>query len=107
MRYQIDFCEAGRRYVPTVGLDGDVMLEQIARFGAPVNPPPLLVLLGGRRRSICRGLIESNCLSFSGLNWKRLRIHGIQAGSSAFKRTDQGYPAASHTLVRMDSSSCP
>ena len=38
---------------------------------------------------------------------KQLRIHGIQAGSSAFKRTDQGYPAASHTLVRMDRSSCP
>jgi hypothetical protein len=48
MRNQIDFREARRCYVPTAGLDGDVMLEQIARFGAPVNPPPLLVLLGGQ-----------------------------------------------------------
>src|SRR5580700_6904447 len=48
MRNQIDFREARRGYVPTVGLDGDVMLEQIARFGAPVNPPPLLVLLRGQ-----------------------------------------------------------
>jgi len=32
---------------------------------------------------------------------------GIQAGSSAFNRTDQGYPAASHTLVSTLSSSCP
>ena len=30
---------------------------------------------------------------------KRLRIQGIHVGSSAFNRTDQGYPAASHTLV--------
>jgi len=48
MRNHIDFREAWRRYVPTVGLDGDVMLAQIARFGAPVNPPPFLVLLGGQ-----------------------------------------------------------
>src|SRR5713226_5232059 len=46
MRDQIDFREAGRRYVPAVGLHRDVMLQQIARLGAPVNPPPLLRLLG-------------------------------------------------------------
>src|SRR5260370_33234007 len=47
MRNQIDFCKAGGLHVPAVGLHRDVMLQQIARLGASVNPPPLLVLLGG------------------------------------------------------------
>ncbi len=46
MRDPIDFREAGRRYLPTIRLYRDGMLQQIARLGAPVNPPPLLVLLG-------------------------------------------------------------
>jgi len=53
------------------------------------------------RRSICRGLMRSNCFSISGLTWNRLRIQGIHNGSSAFNRTDQGYPAASQTDARI------
>ncbi len=57
------------------------------------------------RRSICRGLIRSNCLAVSARKRKRLRIHGIHCGKSAFNRTDQEYPAASHTAVKTASVS--
>ena len=45
MRDQIDFGEAWGLHVPAVGLHWDVMLQQVARLGASVNPPSLLVLL--------------------------------------------------------------
>ena len=37
MRDQIDLCKAGRFDIPVVGLDRDVVFEQGARFGAPVE----------------------------------------------------------------------
>src|ERR1039458_9923826 len=47
-------------------------------------------------RSICRALMPSSCFSIGGVIRWRLRIQGIQLGSKAFSRTDQGYPAAFH-----------
>ena len=46
MRDQIDFGEAGLANVPVVGLDGNVMLQQGARFGPTVDPFFELALLG-------------------------------------------------------------
>src|SRR6266446_6063725 len=46
MRDKVDFRETRRGHVPAVGLHRDVVLQQIAGLGAPVNPPPLLGLLG-------------------------------------------------------------
>jgi hypothetical protein len=50
----------------------------------------------GNRRSICRALIPSNCLSVSALGWYSWRIHGIQIGRIAFSRTDHGYGQSTH-----------
>jgi hypothetical protein len=63
----------------------------------PLDPS---VVTSRSRRSICRGLIARNSRSISRPIPKRLRIHGIHAGSIAFRRTDQGYPAASHPAVQ-------
>ena len=46
MRDQIDFGEAGLANVPVVGLDGNVMLQQGARFGPTVDPFFELALFG-------------------------------------------------------------
>src|SRR5712671_520886 len=45
MRNQIHFRETRSSDVPAVGLHRNVVLEQIARLGAPVNPPSPLRLL--------------------------------------------------------------
>src|SRR6266702_1435100 len=45
MRNQIHFRETRSRHVPAIGLHRNVVLEQIARLGAPVNPPSPLRLL--------------------------------------------------------------
>lgn len=45
MGYQVDLAEPGRGHVPTVGLDRDVVLQQTARLGAPLDPPFALALL--------------------------------------------------------------
>ena len=46
MRDQIDFGETRLPNVPAIGLDGNVMLQQGARFGPTVDPFFELVLLG-------------------------------------------------------------
>src|SRR5580693_3098197 len=44
MRDQVDFCETGTLHVPAIRLHWNVVLEQIARFGTPVDSPSLLRL---------------------------------------------------------------
>ena len=48
MRDQVYFGEPGTLHIPGVGLHRNLMLEQIARLGAPVKAPPLLGLLGSQ-----------------------------------------------------------
>jgi hypothetical protein len=43
----------------------------------------------------------------SGTMPMRFRIHRIQVGRIAFSRTDQGYPAASHTATKTPSAFRP
>src|SRR6266446_9190946 len=45
MRHQVDLAEPGRCHIPTIGLHRDVMLQQRAGLGAPVNTPFALALL--------------------------------------------------------------
>jgi hypothetical protein len=48
-------------------------------------------------RSICRALMVRNWASTAGDNARRFRAQGSHCGSSAFNRTDHGYPAATQT----------
>ena len=44
MGYQIDFRETGTVHIPAIGLHRNMVLEQIARLGTPVNPSPPVCL---------------------------------------------------------------
>ena len=48
MRHEIDLGEAGDGHVPAIGLEGDVMFEQGARLGAPVQPLAELAAVRGQ-----------------------------------------------------------
>src|SRR2546430_2256866 len=45
MRHQVDLAEPWRSHIPTIGLHRDMMLQQSAGLGAPVNTPFPLALL--------------------------------------------------------------
>ena len=55
--------------------------------------------MAARRRSIWRGLMARSCWHTVAESRRRRRAQGSHRGSSAFSRTDQGYPAASQIVV--------
>ena len=48
MRDQVDLREARYLHIPVIGLERDVMFEQGARLGAPVEPPSQLRFVGAQ-----------------------------------------------------------
>jgi hypothetical protein len=59
------------------------------------------------RRSICRALIFRSWLSTPGLIGKCFLTQGSQGGINALSRTDHGYPAASHTPAKINTTFAP
>ena len=99
MRKQISFREARSLHIPAVGLHRNVVFEQIAGLGAPVEAPsPLRLVRLQPPVHLPRTDLQQLPLDLRP-QAIRLRIQGIHSGNNAFKRTDQGYPAASHTAV--------
>ena len=90
MRDQVDLGEAGRRDVPVLRPDGDVMFEQGAGLGAAIEPAADLAF-AGLQATIDRAGADPAQLAFHGGRMgKRRRAQGSHTGSSAWRRVDQG-----------------
>jgi hypothetical protein len=98
LRPPIDPGEAGNRHIPPSGPAGDGVLQPDRGLDAPgsafAHPPPVGLW---SRRSICRRLRVRSCLSSPGGGWAQ----GSHSGRRAFRRTDQGYPAAVQMAARL------
>ena len=85
----------GWRDIPALGLHRDVMLEQRPRLRPPIHPRAELPLVRLQPPiDLARADRAAAPRSVAGVSRNRRRAHGSHAGSSAFSRTDQGYPAA-------------
>jgi hypothetical protein len=85
---EIDLGEAGGRDVPPVRLEGDVVLQQRARLGPPVQPRRELTPVRGQP-PIYLARADGQHLSLHGRPQPQ-RAQGSHRGSRALSRTDHG-----------------
>ena len=76
--------------IPRVGFDGNVVLEQGVRFGAPVEAFFQLALFGLESPVDGSGLIERSCFWTDCEIAKRLMAQGSHNGRRALSRAEHG-----------------